>query len=151
MPELIICDTSSLILFDKINKLDLLSLCYQKIYVTPEIVAEFGNVLPGWIEVKKVTNHSLQQTLIQILGSGESSAIALCFEIPNALVVIDDLKARKIARSLNLKITGSLGILIKAKEKGHIHQLKPVLQEIEQTDFRISKNVIKKILKLVGE
>lgn len=123
MPDLIVCDTSSLILFDKIKRLDLLRLCYKNIYVTPEIAGEFGKPLPGWIKVKGVLNQSLQQTLIQILGAGESSAIALSLETPHSLVVIDDLKARKIAKSLNLKITGSLGILIKAKEKGHINKL----------------------------
>src|SRR5690606_22411860 len=150
-PELIICDTSLLILFEKIKKLDLLRLCYKNIFITPEISAEFGKTLPAWIEVKEVKNQTLQQTLTQLLGVGESSAIALCFEIPNALVAIDDLKARKVAKSLKLKITGSLGVLIKAKENGHVDKLRPLLKEIEQTDFRISENIIEKILKVVGE
>ena len=151
MPELIICDTSCLILFDKINKIDLFRRCYKNVYVTPEIVAEFGEQLPSWIKVKEVKNGNLKQTLNQILGAGESSAIALYFEIDNALVAVDDLKARKVAKSLNLKITGSLGILVKAKETGHVDKLKPILQEVEQTDFRISANIIKKILNMVGE
>ena len=151
MPELIICDTSCLILFDKINRIDLLRHCYKNVYVTPEIVAEFGKPLQTWVKVKEVKNGTLKQTLNQILGAGESSAIAISFEILNSLVAIDDLKARKIAKSLNLKITGSLGILVKAKEAGHIEKLKPILQEIEQTDFRISANIINKILKMVGE
>jgi len=50
-----------------------------------------------------------------------------------------------------LKITGSLGVLIKAKENGHVDKLRPLLKEIEQTDFRISENIIEKILKVVGE
>lgn len=151
MPELIICDTSSLILFEKINRLDLLWHCYKNVYVTPEIVAEFGDSLPGWIKVKEVKSKVLKQTLNQSLGAGESSAIALYFEIENALVAVDDLKARRIAKSLNLKITGSLGILVKAKEAGYIEKLKPILQEVEQTDFRISANIIEKILTMVGE
>lgn len=128
MPDLIICDTSCLILFDKINQLDLLRLCYNSIYVTPEVVAEYGKQLPDWVLIKKVANQSHQRILEQILGVGESSAIALGFELPQALVVIDDLKARKVAKSLNLQITGSLGILVKAKQKGHLGQL--VLQHL---------------------
>ena len=151
MPELIICDTSCLILFDKINRIGLLRDCYKNVYVTPEIVAEFGKPLPDWIKVKEAKNETLKQTLNQMLGAGESSAIAVFFEIPNSLMAIDDLKARKIAKSLNLKITGTLGILVKAKEAGHIDKLKPILQEIDQTDFRISANIINKILKMVGE
>ena len=111
-------------------------------YVTPEIVAEFGKPLPAWINVKEVKNGTLKQTLNQILGAGESSAISLYFEIDDALVAVDDLKARKVAKSLNLNITGSLGILVKAKETGHIDKLKPILEEVERTDFRISANII---------
>jgi len=151
MPELIICDTSCLILFDKINRLELLRNCYSSIYVTPEIVEEFGKPLPDWIKTKEATNHALQQTLTQILGKGESSAIALTFDLPRTLVALDDLKARKVAKSLDLTITGSLGILVKAKEQKHIEKLLPVLNLVQQTDFRISENIIRKILATVGE
>ena len=75
----------------------------------------------------------------------------MSLELQNSLVAIDDLKARKVAISLEIKITGSLGILIKAKEKGYIKQLKPILKKIEKTDFRISENIIKLILKIVKE
>lgn len=75
----------------------------------------------------------------------------MSLELQNSLVAIDDLKARRIAISLEIKITGSLGILIKAKEKGYIKQLKPILKKIEKTDFRISENIIKLILKIVKE
>ncbi len=151
MPELIICDTSCLILFDKINKLKLLQHCYSSIYVTPEIAQEFGKALPDWIKIKEVKNTALQQTLSQILDKGESSAIALTFDLPETLIALDDLKARKVAKSLNLKITGSLGILVKAQEQGYLEKLLPVLEQMQQTDFRISENIIRKILVTVGE
>lgn len=151
MPDLIICDTSCLILFDKINRLDLLKLCYNTIFVTPEIASEYGKQLPDWIVIKKVANQSHQLILEQILGAGESSAIALGFELPHSLIVVDDLKARKVAKSLNLQITGSLGILVKAKQKGYVDRLGPVLDDIQQTDFRISEKILHRILSLVGE
>jgi len=67
------------------------------------------------------------------------------------LVALDDLKARKVAKSLDLKITGSLGILVKAKQQGHIEKLLPVLNQVQQTDFRISENIVRRILAIVGE
>lgn len=151
MPELIICDTSCLILFDKINRLELLRHCYDQVYATPEIGAEFGKPLPNWIKIREAKNQALRQMLTQILGEGEASAIALTFDLPGALIALDDLKARKVAKSLNLKITGSLGILVKAKEQGHIEQLSPVLKQVQQTDFRIAENIIRKIVATVGE
>ena len=151
MPELIICDTSCLILFDKLNKLDLLKKLYDKIYITPEIEKEFGTDLPNWVKIKHPTNIPLKQTLTQLVDAGEASAIALGFELPGSILVLDDLKARKIAKSLNLKITGSLGILVKLKQQGYIKELKQVLKQVQQTDFRISENIIKKILSIAGE
>ena len=151
MPELIICDTSCLILFDKIGQLELLRKCYGTIYVTPKVGDEFGKALPKWIELKNATNLTVRQTLEQILDAGEASAIALCLELPDSLIALDDLKGRKVAKSLNLKVTGSLGILIKAKQNGHLEKLKPVIEQIQQTDFRISENIVKKALELVDE
>ena len=151
MPELSICDTSCLILFEKIDQLKLLRKCYGTIYVTPKVAEEFGKALPDWIELKNATNLAVLQTLEQILDAGEASAIALCVEYPQATIVLDDLKGRKIAKSLNLKVTGSLGILIKAKQTGKLEKLKPVIEQIQKTDFRISENIVKKALELVGE
>jgi predicted nucleic acid-binding protein len=151
MPDLIIFDTSCLILFDKINKLDLLKRCYTTIFVTPEVASEWDNTLPEWIVVRKVKNQLHQRILEQLIGAGESSAIALGLEVSHSIVVIDDLKARKLAKSLNLRITGSLSILVKAKQKGYVARLTPILDDIQQTDFRISEKILKRILNLAGE
>jgi predicted nucleic acid-binding protein len=66
-------------------------------------------------------------------------------------LVLDDLEARKTAKKLNLKITGLLGIMVKAKRMGIIDSLKEVLTQLEATDFRISKELISKALEEVGE
>jgi predicted nucleic acid-binding protein len=103
------------------------------------------------MEIKEASNQALQQLLTQTLGKGEASAIALSFDLPHTLIALDDLKAKKVAKSLHLKITGSLGILVKAKAQGHLEKLLPVLQQVQQTDFRISENIVRKILATVGE
>ncbi|WP_161890368.1 DUF3368 domain-containing protein [Pontibacter russatus] len=75
----------------------------------------------------------------------------MTFDLPGTLVALDDLKARKVAKSLHLRITGSLGILVKARQQGYITKLLPVLNQVQQTDFRISENIARKILYMVGE
>lgn len=69
---------------------------------------------------------------------GESSAIALALEKKDALVILDDYKARKLAVKLGLQITGTLEIIAKAKLLGKITSVKPVIAEIKNTNFRIS-------------
>lgn len=151
MPDIIISDTSCLILLDKIGHLELLEKVYQKVRITPEILCEFGKSVPDWITVEKPTNTPIQQVLEQNLDTGEASAIALAYQFPESTLIIDDLKARKAAKDLNFKVTGTLGVIVKAKQMGFIKKIKPIIDKLTQTDFRISQNVIEEILKRAGE
>lgn len=78
---------------------------------------------------------------------GEASAIALAKEMESPLLLLDDLKARKLAAKLNLKFTGTLGVKHKAKQIGAIEKVKPLLDKILATNFRISANIIQELLK----
>jgi predicted nucleic acid-binding protein len=82
---------------------------------------------------------------------GEASAIALAKETEDALLLLDDLKARKLAGKLNLKITGTLGVINKAKQRGIISKVKPLIDKLLNTDFRISENIIAEILRINNE
>ncbi|KAA6301615.1 MAG: hypothetical protein EZS26_002221 [Candidatus Ordinivivax streblomastigis] len=85
------------------------------------------------------------------LDRGESSAIALSIELGNTLLIIDDLKGRKEAKRLGLKITGTLGLLFSAKQKGLIPALKPYLDKLQAVDFRISPIIVQELLTLSNE
>ena len=69
----------------------------------------------------------------------------------NPLLLLDDLKARKLASQLNLKFTGSLGVIHKAKQIGMIEHVKPIIDRLLLTDFRISEKIITEILRLNNE
>jgi len=60
-------------------------------------------------------------------------------------------QGRKLASKLGLKVIGILGILLKAKQAGLVPLLKPVLELIKQTDFRVTATLIDAILKEAGE
>jgi predicted nucleic acid-binding protein len=151
MQKTIISDTSCLILLHKIGELDLLQRLFHTVFITPEIATEYELPLPKWIIIDSPINKIYQRILEASLDKGESSAIALCLEKTDPLLIIDDLKGRKFAENLGLKITGTLGILILAKRQNLISSVKPVLEKVKKTDFRFSKNLEKKLLKLSGE
>ena len=151
MPRIIISDTSCLIILNKIGELDLLQKVYGQITTTVEIAAEFGDPLPDWIEVVIVKEKDKQRLLETQIDKGESSAIALALEYSESLLILDDIKARKIASQLNLSYTGTFGVIIKAKLQGVINSVIPYLERIKQTDFRISDEVVKQILKEAKE
>jgi predicted nucleic acid-binding protein len=147
----IITDTSCFILLDKINAFEALNALYTNILTTPEIAAEFGKPLPDWIQIKAVENKTRLYNYAQKVDIGEASAIALAMELPSPLLILDDLKGRNLALQLNLKHTGTLGVLILAKQKGVIPLLRPLFDKIRLTDFRIPEALLQNILKAFGE
>jgi|SRR5215217_8798173 len=127
MPQVIISDTSCLILLDKIGELHLLQKLFGTIYTTQAVADEFGTNFPGWIIIQDPQNKTNQRVLETALDKGEASAIALALEQQDCLLIIDELKGRRLARQLGLTLTGTLGVLAAAKRSGHIPLLKPVL------------------------
>jgi len=151
-PEtIVITDTSCLIALTKTGVLDILPQMYRRIIITSDIVEEFGETLPQWIEVMAVPDPKYQHMLEKSLDTGEASAIALAVALEDVLLVLDDLKARKEAKRLGLKVTGTLGVLFRAKEKGFIPALKPHIEKLQASDFRISPDVVKELLTLSKE
>ena len=141
MHKTIISDTSCFIILTNINELDILHKVYQKILTTQEIAIEYGEALPEWVEIVTVKDKYRQQLLEMQIDKGESSAIALAIETPDSTVILDDYKARKIAQQLGIIYTGTIGVIIKAKLKEIIPSIKPLLEKIKQTDFRLSSEI----------
>lgn len=152
MLKIVISDASSLILFHKIGELELLCKIYSTITTTPEVADEFGETLPAWIIIEAVKDKKYQEFLETQVDKGEASTIALAKEMDESpLLLLDDLKARKLATKLNLKFTGTLGVFHKAKQMGVIPQIKPLIEKLQATNFRISENIITELLRLNNE
>lgn len=151
MPKIVISDTSTLILFQKIDEFNLLKKVYSELITTPEIADEFGEELPEWIKIQTVSDKKYQNFLETQVDCGEASAIALATEYDDVLLLLDDLKARKLAFRLNFKITGTLGVIHKAKQMAVIENVKPLIDKLLLTDFRVADNVIDEILRLNNE
>jgi predicted nucleic acid-binding protein len=135
----------------KTKTLGLLHQLYDEVIVTEDIYTEFGEPLPEWIEIRHVVNKKYQQLLELNLDKGESSAIALAMEIENALLIIDDLKARKEAKRLGFPITGTLGVLYAARQQELIPKLKPYIDALQLVGFRVAPNIVKELLTLCHE
>lgn len=151
MPKTIISDTSCFIVLNNIRELDLLHKVYTQIITTPDIATEYGEPLPEWVEIVTVKDKYSQRILEMQIDKGESSAIALALETPDCTIILDDYKARKIAEQLGITITGTIGVIIKAKLKGIIPSIKQILEKIKQTDFRLSADIELQALKEANE
>jgi predicted nucleic acid-binding protein len=150
MQEKVYVDTSALIILNKIDALGLLNKIYGNVCITNFINAELNEFLPSWIIIEPAHNfeHSFLKNFN--LGPGESSIIMNALEY-NGFLIIDDLKARKITTTLSLRFTGSIGILIIAKDLGLIQSVKYYLEKIQETNFRLSDALINKVLEITNE
>jgi len=140
-PSIIISDTSCLIALSNINLLDILNQLYEVILITPEVANEYGESLPEWITVKVVNDTGKLKAFNRFIDLGESSAIALAMETDDALLIVDDKEARIFASNLGLKITGTLGILIRASKKGIITNLSEAISNLRKTGFHLPSNI----------
>lgn len=161
MPDLVICNTSPLFYLHRLGCLELLQKLYQRIVVPEAVVEELKagrdrrEDAPDiadyeWIVVRTVRVPELVR-LITDLGAGEAQVLALALEEPGSLVILDDRLARQVATLQNLRITGTAGVILKAKQEGHISVVAPLLERLLQLDFRLSDAVKARILKLAQE
>jgi predicted nucleic acid-binding protein len=149
--KVVITDSSCFIILDKINALHILDNLFSVVITTPEIAAEYGQPLPEWVHIEAPKNIARKLQLNKLIDPGEASALALAYEIDCDYLILDDLEARKLAEKLGLQIKGTVGIIVLAKQQGIVQLIKPYLEKIQLTNFRLSNKVVEKALKDAGE
>jgi predicted nucleic acid-binding protein len=158
----VVCDTSPPILLAKIGRLVLLSQLYEQVIIPVSVLDEI-EAKPGqetidiksWIEnqtfeIQQVSREALH-ALPAELGSGEREAIALAVETEADLVVLDDMQGRRVARERDLPVTGTIGILIEARERGLIPSLRPELDRLIEAGMWIDEIFYHRLLQEFDE
>jgi predicted nucleic acid-binding protein len=161
MLERVICNTSPLFYLHRIRRLDILRKLYGTIAVPETVKEELGEGGALGEDVPDITEYDWIRVigghipklikLVTDLGPGEAGVLALALDVPEALVILDDRLARRIAELQGLKITGTAGVLLKAKRKGHIDIIAPVIDQLIGLGFRLSEHLQNDILRLAGE
>lgn len=103
-----------------------------------------------WINIIEVKNKEIEQFLFD-LDEGEAEAIILAKELNADLLILDEKLGRQYAEKLSIKITGTLGILLKAKEKGLINSIRYLLNILVVNGIWLNPKLIEKVLNLAGE
>ncbi|MDM8550221.1 DUF3368 domain-containing protein [Desulfobacterales bacterium HSG2] len=156
----IVADSSPLIGFAILDRLDLLTLIFSEIYIPQAVLAEvsiwnkpYSPELKAFSmnRLKYVRDRVKVRKLMNDVDYGEAEAIALCLENGIRDILLDDPKGRKIARSERLCPIGTIGVLLEAKKSGHISHIKPCLDKLIANRIRIGKNLYRKALELVNE
>lgn len=159
MPK-IVSNTTPIISLLKLNRLDLFQQLYKQIYIPSAVYEEIeAGKTKGyykdltkidWIRITEIKDKQAPRYFLD-LDAGEAEAIVLATEIQADLIILDEKLGRFHAKHAELKVTGTIGILIKAKSAGFIKELKPLLEELIDKEVWISENLKNEILKKVGE
>lgn len=156
----VIVNNTPLVALWVLNRLDLLRDLYEVVWIPEAVEREFVAIEVNarhlsllqspWIQVVRVSNPRLALTYIG-LDQGEAEVLALAVEHNARLVVIDERRGRRYAQRLGLALTGTLGVLLDAKQKQLIPAVAPLIQQLEQYGLRLSAELIQKVLILAQE
>jgi len=156
----VITNTTPIISLLKINKLNLLKDLYGKILIPKAVYEEiekgnrkeyYQNISKlGWIEIQSIANKDSVLYFFD-LDAGEAEVLILAHELNADLVIIDELAGRRYAKKLNLCLTGTIGILLKAKERNLILSVKDLLVELMEKGTWFHPTLVAKILTLANE
>jgi predicted nucleic acid-binding protein len=160
VPE-VIADTSPVQYLYQANVLHILPQLYGQVTIPEAVAYELGQGLargtalpdPGqlpWMSVRQVLGQTLLP-LVTNLGPGEREVLALAKEAPESLALLDDALARRYARFLGIGFTGTLGVLLKAKQSGYLPRVAPLLDRLESLRFRLDQGTRQAVPVIAGE
>ena len=144
-----VVDSACLIGLERIGRLDLLPALLDPIFAPPAVKQEFG-VLPAWMTVERPADVGMVAALRLIVDPGESEAIVLPYE-KGLRIILDDRKAREVAQRLGVPVTGTVGLLLKAKQEGVMSAVRPLLDALDAKQFRIGDALRAEALRMAGE
>ena len=158
----IVCNTSPLILLAKIGRLDTLIRLYSAPMISEAVLDELSTkpgkendqvqafLKKGTLQLRQVAEKILAELPVD-LGRGEREAIALAMDAGADLVILDDQQGRLVSRDKGLSVTGTVGVLIEAKERGFIPLLRPEMDRLIEAGKWISEVFYHRVLKEYGE
>ena len=103
-----------------------------------------------WIQRASVVNRSMLDCLPGFLHEGEREAIGLATE-QGAQLLVDEIRARRVASDLGIGVIGTLRILADAKRLGHINFVRPILLQMQSSGYRFDRALIRRFLERIDE
>lgn len=149
--SLVITDTGPIIFLLQINRLEILHSLFGEVSITTGVYKEITKpsqkkiikqeINKGWI--KKVNSPPLE--IFHQLGGGESSSISLALKYQNSLLIIDEKKARTVAKANGIRVTGTIGVLLLAKKNGLINDTRALIEEANKHHLWVAPELINKL------
>jgi predicted nucleic acid-binding protein len=156
----VVSNTTPILSLLKIDKLDLLRTVYGSIIVPQAVYREIETGKDkdyyadldkiDWIKIEELRSPGTRVLLFD-LDDGEAETLVLAQEQDADLVIIDEKCGRRYAVQMGLTITGTAGVLLRAKKQGIITEIAPLLNELQAKQSWLNPKFIAQVLKLAGE
>jgi hypothetical protein len=150
---LVVADASPLIALHQVGELRLLQALFAEIHVPPAVAREIRASVPPqlWIVERALTQPAAPLVLRASLGPGESEALSLALETHASRLLVDERAARRVAQALGLGVIGTLGVLLAAKRRGLVTEVRPLVEDLIRQGFWVSPHLVKHALDAAGE
>ncbi|MFY9820732.1 MAG: DUF3368 domain-containing protein [Thermoanaerobaculia bacterium] len=156
----VVLNNTPLVALWAIGRLDLLRDLFREVLIPQAVEAEFLAVETAarkqalndapW--VRSVPLGQPRRALVYAgLDQGEAEVLALAEEREARLVIIDERRGRRFAERMGIPLTGSLGILLFAKEAGLIESVSIWLSKLQEAGLFLAPSLIRKTLEIAGE
>lgn len=161
---IVVSDSSPLITLARAHHLELLREFYGQVLITREVheeVTVVGAGLPGadevrrasWIEVRSDPREGVGSSIESAcagLGAGERSVIYLASGLKAAVVLIDEDRARRVAKNLGLAVVGSIAVLERGAQLKKVPDLRSVYLDLLDQGIRFSPDLLEQSLARCG-
>jgi predicted nucleic acid-binding protein len=158
---MIVSDAGPIVVFARIGRLSLLRDVTGTLLIPDAVHSEIfvkKGVMPGasevaqatWIQRASVADLSIIARLPNVLHEGEREAIVLAKE-RGAQLLVDEIRARRVASHHGVEVIGTLRILDQAKKSGHIGLVRPIIVQMQSQGYRFDRALILRFLEIVGE
>jgi predicted nucleic acid-binding protein len=150
----VISNSSPLIALTQIGRLELLRHLHTHVLVPPAVAREVEPTvgeLPGWLVIQPLANPHQPFTVSGSIGPGEHEVISLGLELNAERLILDERPARRLAISLGLRVIGTIGLLLAAKDRGLLTKIKPELDGLLAVRFFMDQELYDRTVSEAGE
>lgn len=155
----LVLDASPIILLTKIDALEVLGKLAAQLLVPHSVRAEveagdaggFDRFVAALKPVIALDGKVPPEISSWDLGAGESQVLRLALLRPEFEPVLDDLEARRCAAALGLPVTGTLGLILRAKKAGLIEAARPLVESLSSRGARLDPMLVAEALRRVEE
>ncbi len=156
----VVLNNTPLVAFWAIGRLDLLRDLFKEVLIPQEVEKEFlateeatrRQALAEAPWVKTIQLSSPRRAIPYVgLDPGEAAVLAVAEERDARLVILDDKKGRQFAKRMGIPLTGTLGVLLRAKEAGLIDSVSDAIRQLLKAGLFLSSDLVRSALAAAKE